>query len=157
VFSIEVPLGEAEVIPDPAPAAAPPQSASANENGAARFAVLVDDDAIILLGLQTILKNFGYEVLVATSTEQAIRQLRELGSRPDIIVADYRLREGKVGTEAILQVRELFNSQVPGIILTGETGVECQQDAASHGLRIIHKPVTPRQLDAAIQNQMRMH
>jgi PAS domain S-box-containing protein len=157
VFSIEVPLGEAEVIPDPAPAAAPPQSASANENGAARFAVLVDDDAIILLGLQTILKNFGYEVLVAASTEQAIRQLRELGSRPDIIVADYRLREGKVGTEAILQVRELFNSQVPGIILTGETGVECQQDAASHGLRIIHKPVTPRQLDAAIQNQMRMH
>jgi len=72
-------------------------------------------------------------------------------------VADYRLREGKVGTEAILQVRELFNSQVPGIILTGETGVECQQDAANHGLRIIHKPVTPRQLDAAIQNQMRMH
>jgi DNA-binding response OmpR family regulator len=54
-------------------------------------------------------------------------------------------------------VRELFNSQVPGIILTGETGVECQQDAANHGLRIIHKPVTPRQLDAAIQNQMRMH
>jgi DNA-binding response OmpR family regulator len=129
---------------------------SANENsGHGKFAVLVDDDAIVLLSLQTILTQHGYEVLIAASTEQAIRQLREVASRPDIIVADYRLRDGKVGTEAILRIRELFGSDVPGIILTGETGVECQRDAASHGLRIIHKPVTPRQLEAAIQNQMR--
>ena len=153
VFAIEVPLGEAK--PQFAPAGKPVRPVSANENADGKFAVLVDDDAIVLLGLQMLMKQLGYKVLIAASTEQAIGQLREVASKPDIVVADYRLREGKVGTEAILRIRELFGTEVPGIILTGETGAECEQDAASHGLRIIHKPVTPRQLEAAIQNQIR--
>ena len=153
VFAIEVPLGEAK--PEFASAGQPVRPVSANENADGKYVVLVDDDAIVLLSLQMLMKQLGYKVIIAASTEQAIRQLREVASKPDIVVADYRLREGKVGTEAILRIRELFGTEVPGIILTGETGAECQQDAASHGLRIIHKPVTPRQLEAAIQNQIR--
>ena len=70
VFAIEVPLGEAK--PEFAPAGKPVRPVSANENADGKFAVLVDDDAIVLLGLQMLMKQLGYKVIIAASTEQAI-------------------------------------------------------------------------------------
>ena len=147
VFSIEVPAGQA-------PAAAPPSAAAAREKlGSGQFAVVVDDDAIVLLGLKTMFEEWGYDVLVAGSTQDAVRRLRDLERRPDVLVVDYRLRDGRIGTEAIVAIRELFGAAIPGVILTGETAEDCQRDAATHGLRVIHKPVTPRQLAQALQRQ----
>jgi len=142
VFVIEVPLGQA------APRTAAAAVSEVVGNG--RFAVLVDDDAIVLLGLKATFEAWGYEVLAAGSADQAMARLRERGRRPDVVVADYRLREGRSGTEAILAVRAAHGADIPGIILTGETGAEVQSDAAQHDLGVIHKPVTPRQLGAAL-------
>ena len=146
VFSIEVPVGTAVATPKQAPE----PIASLGPVGG-RYAVLVDDDAIVLLGLQSILRDWGYEVLAAGSTEQALDRLRTDTRKPDIIVADYRLRGGRVGTEAIVKIRELFDSNIPGVILTGETGPECAEDAAAHGFSIAHKPITSRQLSMAVE------
>jgi two-component system, sensor histidine kinase len=92
--------------------------------------------------------------LAAGSTNQALEQLRKAGRRPDIVIADYRLRDGRVGTEAIVKVREMVGASIPGVILTGETGTECQQDAAAHGLLIVHKPITPRQLGKVLEQRL---
>jgi signal transduction histidine kinase/CheY-like chemotaxis protein len=144
IFSIEVPLGAAL-------SAEPPERA-AEIAGSGRFALLVDDDAIVLLGLKTTFEAWGYKVLAAGSTDRALAGLQERGQRPDIVIADYRLREGRNGTEAILRVREVYGSDVPGIILTGETGGEAQRDAVANGLHVIHKPVTARQLGEALDH-----
>ena len=101
--------------------------------------------------LQSILRDWGYEVLAAGSTDQALERLRADTRKPDIIVADYRLRGGRVGTEAIVKIRELFYSNIPGVILTGETGPECAADAAAHGFSIAHKPITSHQLNVAME------
>ncbi|UEM02647.1 PAS domain-containing protein [Skermanella rosea] len=158
VFSIELPAGAAVETPAVAPAAAaggpasaPPPPAPASPAGERRYAVLVDDDAIVLLGLQSILRDWGYDVLAAGSTEQALDRLGTSDRRPDIVVADYRLRGGRVGTEAILKIRELFGSDIPGVILTGETGPECARDAAAHGFSVAHKPITSHQLSLAME------
>ena len=148
-FSIEVPLGKTQP-PIERGQATPAPATSGQE----RFAVVVDDDAIVLLGLQAILKEWGYEVLIAGSTEQAIEKLRAANRTPNIVIADYRLRDGRVGTDAILGIRGLFGTQIPGIIVTGETGPECQRDAAVHGFGLMHKPVTPRQLSSAMERYM---
>ncbi|WP_084536641.1 hybrid sensor histidine kinase/response regulator [Azospirillum halopraeferens] len=147
-FAITVPPGEAR------DAGADPSAAAVPAAGRGRFAVLVDDDAIVLMGLRAILTEWGYDVLIAGTPEQALERLRADGRRPDIIVSDYRLREGRVGTEVILGVRELAGADIPGVILTGETGPECLEDAARHGLRVVYKPVTPRQLGSALEEQM---
>ena len=128
--------------------------AEAATTGHGRFAVVVDDDAIVLLGLETIFREWNYDVLVAGSAEKAVEALRRRRRRPDLVVADYRLREGRFGTDAVAGIRALFDEAgspaIPGLILTGETGPECERDAAAHGLGIIHKPVTPRQLSHAL-------
>lgn len=154
VFSIELPAGAAVETQGETPAkasAAPPPPAAAAPAGGRRYAVLVDDDAIVLLGLQSILRDWGYDVLAAGSTDQALDRLGTSGRRPDIVVADYRLRGGRVGTEAILRIRELFGSDIPGVILTGETGPECARDAAAHGFSVAHKPITSHQLSLAVE------
>ncbi|NYZ14418.1 response regulator [Azospirillum sp. RWY-5-1] len=138
VFSIEVPLGHART--------QKATTAVTEIRGNGRLVMVVDDDAIVLLGLKATFEAWGYEVLAAGSADQALARLRERGRRPDIVVADYRLRERRSGTEAILRVREVYGTNVPGIILTGETGSEPQDDAAAHDLHVVHKPVTARQL-----------
>lgn len=112
--------------------------------------LLVDDDSIVLLSLKTLFEEWGYEVLVAGSADQALNILKDAGRCPDMVITDYRLRERRKGTEVILRVRKVYGSDIPGIILTGETGSEAETDAAKHGLALIHKPVTPRQLRAAL-------
>jgi CheY-like chemotaxis protein/anti-sigma regulatory factor (Ser/Thr protein kinase) len=148
VFSILLPLGRSEPQPTSVAAIEKP-----NET---RLVVLVDDDAIVLLGLKAMLKEWGYDVLAASSTDQALDALKKDGRHPDMVIVDYRLREQRKGTEAVLRVREACGENIPGIILTGETGTEAEKDAADHGLALIHKPVTPRQLSAVLNSQGRV-
>ncbi|WP_236024643.1 hybrid sensor histidine kinase/response regulator [Arenibaculum pallidiluteum] len=149
-FSIAVPI--AAQVPAGMPVRVPEAQAPLEEG---RLAVVIDDDAIVLLGLQEILKEWGYEVLGAASPGEALERLREGHRKPDVVIADYRLRNGEVGTNAIMAIRELFDVAIPGIVVTGETGPECQRDAARHGFGLMHKPVTPRQLRGAIDRFMK--
>ncbi|MGF7175823.1 PAS domain S-box protein [Azospirillum doebereinerae] len=142
-FRVLVPLGEAQPAAAEAPATAP--------DGRGRFAVLVDDDAVVLLGLRTVLTEWGYTVLAAGSADQAMERLAAQDRSPDILIADYRLREGRVGTEVVRRVRERYGAGVPAMILTGETGTDSLRDAAAHGVPVIHKPVTPRQLWSEVE------
>lgn len=116
--------------------------------------VVIEDDAVVLLGLQAILQGWGCEVLAAGGAAQAVEKLRADCRMPNLVLADYRLRAGEIGTDAILAVRGLFGAEIPGIIVTGETGPECQRDAAKHGFGLMHKPVTPRQLRSAIERYL---
>lgn len=138
VFGIEVPLGES--------APARPVVAAAEVTGNGRLAVLVEDDSIVLIGLAATFESWGYDVLAAVSAEQALARLRDRGRRPDVVVSDYRLGEGRSGAEVIARVRDTYGGDVPGIILTGETGADVQRDAAKLGFSLVHKPVTARQL-----------
>ncbi|MDQ2102446.1 hybrid sensor histidine kinase/response regulator [Azospirillum isscasi] len=145
VFRITVPLGAA--VESPAPVSLPRQP----ERG--RLAVLVDDDAIVLMGLRSIFQDWGYDTIVASSTEEALDRLRAADRRPDVMVADYRLREHKVGTEAILKIRELAGTAVPAVLLTGDSGPDVMQEAERHGIGVMFKPVTARLLQEALSRQ----
>ncbi|MBP2232413.1 PAS domain S-box-containing protein [Azospirillum agricola] len=146
-FSIDVPLGRAG---PPGPSAGPPPCAPAAV-GQGMLALVVDDDAMVLSGLRTVLTGWNYEVAIAGSGDEALERLRALGRPPDIVIADYRLRDGEVGTAVIQRIRDAVGQPVPGIILTGETGPEHQREAARHDLGLAHKPVTPRQLHSALE------
>jgi len=145
VFALEVLRGETQAelpLADALPAVS---------CGADRLALLVDDDAIVLKALRTIFEEWGYRVLIAGSTEHALERVRAAGQAPDVVLADYRLREGKLGTETIVKVRELTGQPIPGIILTGEPTSACERDAAAHKLAIVQKPITPRQLSVVLK------
>lgn len=118
-----------------------------------RFAVVIDDESIILAGMEIMLDTWGYQVLAAEDVETV---LAKLPGRPvpDVILSDYRLRDGWSGISAVRAVREACGSTIPAIILTGDTGPELIAAAKAEQVRILHKPVQPndlrRHIDAVI-------
>jgi len=148
-FSIDLPLATMETAGLPVTG-----DAGSDQNGQGRLVVVIDDDALVLESLEAILTEWGYQAVAAVSAEEAIAQVRELGRRPDIVIADYRLREGRTGTEAILAVRALFDHPIPGLILTGETDPKFLRECTGHDVGIAHKPVLPSQLGRMLDQQL---
>lgn len=161
-FVVEVPGAAPEETAGAEPAAPPaarhPAAAAAPtpECEASRVALVVDDDAIVLMGMETLLEDWGFTVVSATSGDEALARLESEGCTPDLVIADYRLRAGEVGTAT---VRRIFDrcGPLPAVILTGETSTDCQLEVTALGLGLAHKPVTPRQLRDAIERQMARH
>lgn len=138
VFSVEVPLVASvrrrPIIP------AKPTAAKQRQD---RLVVLIDDERIVLRGLSMVLESWGYKVVAATSEAEAMDMLGRVAERPGLILADYRLREGQTGTQAVAHIRNLFNEAIPSIIITGDTAPERLREAEASGLSILHKPVQP--------------
>jgi len=115
---------------------------------------VVEDEAIVLVGYQMLFESWGYAVVAAGSADDALRQLTDGGRRPDIIVADYRLKNGCTGIEAVRQIQAAFGSAIPGILVTGDTAADRLREAAASGLPILHKPVNGKQLQQLISQSL---
>lgn len=108
--------------------------------------VVIEDETIVLAGYQMLFESWGFRVVAAPSGQEALENARAAGSPPDFILADYRLRDGRTGTEAIAMLREEFGADIPAMLVTGDTAVDRLRNAAASGLPIIHKPVEGRAL-----------
>lgn len=108
--------------------------------------VVIEDEAIVLAGYQMLFESWGYRVIAAPSTEDALVQLSRADAPPAFILADYRLKEGATGADAIDTLRGLYGGAIPGVLVTGDTAVDRLRHAAASGLPILHKPVNGRQL-----------
>jgi CheY-like chemotaxis protein len=111
-----------------------------------RRVMIIEDDAIVRLGLQAVLEDGGEEVILAGSAAEALARLAAGASVPDVIVADYRLRDGQVGTDAIRRVRDAVGRALPAVLLTGEAASDLREEAALQGLLVAGKPIGSRDL-----------
>ncbi len=114
------------------------------------FVVVIDDEQAIREGMLDLLTQWGYEVLVAGSADEAIERLSTRTTRPDLLVCDLRLREDENGIEAIGRLRSEYNENIPAMLITGDTAASRLQEAQASGLLLLHKPVSNSKLRAAI-------
>ncbi|HEY0834666.1 MAG TPA: response regulator [Azospirillum sp.] len=119
-------------------------------NSARHLIMVIDDEVSILQAFNILLDAWGYDVLAAESEEEAVDKLTEQDAAPHLIVADYRLREGRTGLQAIQRLRELVGHEVPSIIITGDTSTENLNEARACGLTVLQKPVPPPHLHAVL-------
>ncbi len=68
------------------------------------------------------------------------------------MICDWRLRAHETAPAAIAMVRELFGADIPAMLITGDTAPARLRDAHRTGLVLLHKPVAPGKLRAAIGN-----
>jgi two-component system, sensor histidine kinase len=115
--------------------------------------VVIDDEVIILRGLKVVLENWGYTVITATSEAETMIQLEGRQHGPDLIIADYRLRLGRTGIQAIRNIRAHYgNRPIPSILITGDTDPDRLQEAEASGYRLLHKPVAPPLLRSVLES-----
>jgi CheY-like chemotaxis protein len=119
---------------------------SAPAHAADSLIVVIEDEAIVLAGYKMLFESWGYRVVAAASADDALSQLAATEQHPDFILADYRLRDGNTGTDAIERLRGTFGESIPCVLVTGDTAVDRLRHAAASGLPILHKPVNGRQL-----------
>ena len=85
-------------------------------------------------------------MLAAGSAEEALAGLYGVKRLPDLIIADYRLRAGLTGIEAIKRIRSALGTQTSGILITGDTAPDRLREAIASGYHLMHKPVSPPKL-----------
>lgn len=134
VFAVSVPLGSVAAAPEvAAPAALDPLKGAS--------ILVIDDDALILQAMRQLLAQWGSQVIAAESAEDALRSLAAGGFRPQAVLADYRLRGGATGVEAIRQVRQAAGAPIPAAIVTGDTAPDRLREAKASGFPLLHKPI----------------
>jgi CheY-like chemotaxis protein len=84
--------------------------------------------------------------------EQVRDELQALGRAPDLILCDYRLRDGHTGIEAVQLLRDAFGAQIPAALLTGDTAPETIQEIQAVDLPVLHKPLKPAKLRAFLSH-----
>ena len=119
-----------------------------NTGGLGMRVLVIDDEAVVRRAVESLLSEWGYEVIVADSAEEAMIVLQ---SAPDVIIADYRLRQNLTGIEAIRAMHAHWGNHIPALIITGDTGPEQLREASQSGYSLLHKPVQPGRLRAFLR------
>ena len=148
VFRVMVPLTEAQSDLAAAMSSRPPAALS-RPNDALLLAI--DDDPEQLDAMKALFGRLGYQVLAAESAPAALAMLEKSGRTPGAIIADYRLRDGFTGADAIGYIRERLGLRIPGLILTGDTEPARLLEASASGFGLLHKPIEAHRLQDAIE------
>lgn len=137
VFSITVPLATR-----PPSAVNVAEGLSEDLNLSGVKILCIDDDKVQLKSLKVVMDQWGASSIIALSANEAITKIHQSDFVPDIIVADYRLRDNCTGASAIRNVADVVQKDIPAIILTGDTEPSRIAEATASGYVLVHKPVS---------------
>jgi CheY-like chemotaxis protein len=110
---------------------------------------VIDDDELVLDGIGGALRGWGCRVITAGALDGAVAALAP-NERPDLIISDCQLADGRSGIAAIGQLREAFGAPIPAFLLSGDTAPERLREARESGHHLLHKPVRPMRLRAMV-------
>ena len=145
-FSLEVP----RLLDDAAREGPSPVRASPLDDLAGLVVLVIEDDALAREALGSLLASWDVAPVVAEGLSAALWQIKN-GPLPDVIVSDYRLREGETGIEVIRQLRMVAGRLIPACLMSGDTDAGLMQEARSADLTLLHKPVRPAKLRSLIR------
>ncbi|WP_451983978.1 ATP-binding response regulator [Azospirillum endophyticum] len=156
VFAVTVDRLEEDEAPAAVPAA--PAAADAGVPGMALDGMrilVVDDDSMVLSGLLLTLESWGCAFVSASNMREVFAAVDGLEGPPDAILTDLRL-PGKVsGFDVIDRVRKLFRTEIPAVVLTGETAPESLLEGQRRGCAFLHKPLHPGDLRRVLEEVRR--
>lgn len=145
-FTVAVPRGSG----------AAPRQAETPAAGPAPHALIavIDDELAIRQAMVQLLENWGHSVITGGSSAALIAGAADTAV-PDLIICDYRLREGETGVAVIAALRRHFGRPVTAMLITGDTAPDRIAEAQASGFLLLHKPLAAGKLRAAIGHLLR--
>jgi CheY-like chemotaxis protein len=131
-----------------------PENAALSRNGSTPLVAFIDDDETILEAMTAVFDQWSIDLAVGVDAQQVKDDLVELGRKPDAILTDYRLRDGRNGIEAVIELRAAFGVDIPAVLITGDTAPTTIQAIANSGLPVLHKPLQPAKLRAYLNHML---
>jgi len=111
--------------------------------------MLVEDDPGVRDATRMLLSVEGYRVAAVASLAEALRNAQEEGA-PDLLITDYHLRDGELGTQVIAALRASLGADLRSVLITGDTSTAIKQLRDDPHLRIASKPINAEELLALL-------
>lgn len=111
-----------------------------------RCILFIEDEIDVQIATKYMLEAWGCEALAAASITEALVLCAQHTQTPDMIIADYRLRENETGLQAIMEIRRYYKMNIPAVVLSGDTAAELICELERHGLTLLNKPLLPQSL-----------
>ena len=146
VFSVSLSRGDAAI----AQAQEPAMDTVQSDEMPLRI-LLIEDELHVQEAMTVLLQSWGHEVVAVSSEGEALT----IAPMPDVVIADYRLRENRTGFEALHRIGSLWGQAIPSLIVTGDTSPERSRQAQESGFAFLHKPVAPGKLRAFLRGVQR--
>jgi len=121
----------------------------ADSAGLAKKRILfVENDFAVLGAMDALLKQWGCDYRLASSTSEAQSAVTGTNWQPDWIVADQQLDDNDTGISTIGLIRGLAGCHIPAVIVTANPSRQLARDAEAERVEIMLKPIKPGQLRA---------
>jgi CheY-like chemotaxis protein len=115
--------------------------------------LIIEDEPIIALDLETLVSELGHKVVaVAATRDEAVA--KALVERPGLVLADINLGEGGSGIDAVSQILDSFDIPIifvtayPEKLLTGER---------PEPTYLVAKPFLPESIQATVAQALFFH
>ncbi|MFN9584212.1 MAG: hybrid sensor histidine kinase/response regulator, partial [Pseudomonadaceae bacterium] len=115
---------------------------------------VLDNDAAICAGMRTLLEGWGCRVVTALSEEDLACQVDNYHAEADLLIADYHLDDERNGVDAVAQINARRSAPLPALMITANYSNELKQQMRELGHSLLHKPVRPMKLKAAMSHLM---
>jgi len=109
----------------------------------------VDDDPDLQDSFAIWAESAGATMMFASQSSEAVAIAADPTTRPDIVIADYRLPGNTHGLDLIDELRRRW-TEIPAILLTGDASPSLAQAAADRRVHYVPKPVSPERLEDEI-------
>jgi len=109
---------------------------------------VLDDEPDVREAMRTLLEELECDVVLAGDPREALAAaIRE---RPQLVLADLRLRDHQSGIDAIHEIRARCGN-VPALLVTGDIAADRLRELAASGLPQRSKPLMEHELLAGIR------
>ena len=86
---------------------------------------------------------------MAASATEARALINHLDQVPALIVSDFNLLDGSTGVEAVAEIRDHYEKNIPAFIVTGDTSKVVKDAQPVENSTLMNKPVNTARLLAA--------
>jgi CheY-like chemotaxis protein len=116
-----------------------------SDAGAPRV-VLIEDDPLVRLGQEMLLRDWGYRVAVGASRDAVFAELEAAPHDVAAIITDYNVGGPETGDLIALAIAASAGRAVPTMIMSASFGRASAAAAQANGFAFLSKPVDPSQL-----------
>jgi PAS domain S-box-containing protein len=102
--------------------------------------MVVEDDALVLSAICSLLEIVGYRVTGVASIGEALKQAHNQNDI-SLLITDFHLANGELGTEVIQSIRSVLGRDVKAFLLTGDTSSRVQIIARENDAFLMSKPI----------------
>ena len=111
--------------------------------------ILIEDDVNVSNAWGLLLEAEGYEVAMAASAKEARALVDHLYVTPALLISDFHLLDGSTGVEAVTDIRNYYEKNIPAFIVSGDTSKVVKDARPVENSTLMSKPISTERLLAA--------